>query len=445
MTGFIVLPVPGLGEVLAGDDLALRLRQAVTAATGAAGVPDLQDGDILAVSSKVVAKAEGRTRSAETREAAVAEESAAEVAAWEGPAGRTTIARTRHGLVLANAGVDASNTAEGTIVLLPEDPDASARRLRAALRRGAPRLRLGLLVTDSLGRPWRVGQVDVAVGAAGVSVVEDLRGTPDANGRPLSATIRALGDEIAAAAELVAPKAGGIGAVLVRGLRSMVQDPDGPGAAALVRPPAEDRFALGVAEARRSALAHRRTIRQFLDRPVPLEAIERAVAAAVTAPAPHHTTPWRFVLVARGDRRRRLLSAMQAHWERDLAGDGFDEAAVARRVGRGEVLHAAPTLLVPCLVTEGAHRYPDERRAQAERTLFLLAMGAGIENLLVALAADGLGSAWVSATLFCQPVVQRVLELPDGWLPMGAVAVGYPAQEPTSRPVRAASDFLLYR
>jgi coenzyme F420-0:L-glutamate ligase/coenzyme F420-1:gamma-L-glutamate ligase len=305
---------------------------------------------------------------------------------------------------------------------------------------------VAVVVSDTLGRPWRVGQTDVAIGAAGLRVLDDLRGSVDASGRPLDVTVRAVTDEIAGVAELVAGKASGVPAVVVRGLADHVlpSGEDGPGARALVRPPHEDRFRLGTAEAMRQAVLNRRTVREFSDAPIPPGAIERAVAAAVTAPAPHHTRPWRFVHVRAPAVRTRLLTAMSDQWAADLRADGFDEDAIARRLRRGGILWRAPELLIPCLVLDGMHDYPDERRRDAERAMFTLAMGAGIQSLLVALAAEGLGSAWVGSTLFCRDVTCVHLGIPGSWRPCGGIAVGYPSEPPKPRQLGfGAGEFVI--
>jgi len=214
----------------------------------------------------------------------------------------------------------------------------------------------------------------------------------------------------------------------------------------LIRPAAEDMFRLGTSEAIREAVTGRRTVRRFTDEPVDGGAVRRAVAAAVTAPAPHHTTPWRFVLLESPEIRTRLLDAMLAAWNRDLRElDGWSEERVATRVRRGDVLREAPLLVVPCLVMDGSQGYPDARRTAAEREMFVVAAGAAVQNLLVTLSGEGLGSAWVSSTMFCRDTVREVLELPPGWDPMGAVAVGRPAAPAAERPTRDPEDFITVR
>jgi coenzyme F420-0:L-glutamate ligase / coenzyme F420-1:gamma-L-glutamate ligase len=250
MSRVTAVALEGLPEIRQGDDLAALLAEAMPS-----GSPI--DGDVLVLAHKVVSKAEGRTR---TLSSVVPDQRATELAARLGKDARhiqvildesrevrraahgVLIAVTHHGFVCANAGVDASNAPDDdTVILLPVDPDRSARELRARL---SARLSASpaVLITDSFGRAWRHGQCDVAIGCAGLSPLEDWRGQPDVRGRELKATLIAAADELAAAADLARAKDAMQPAVLVSGADRHVSEDDGPGAVALIRPPEHDLF-----------------------------------------------------------------------------------------------------------------------------------------------------------------------------------------------------------
>jgi len=242
-----VIPVVGLPEV--GEGMAIGAKIAARA--------ELRDGDTVVVSQKIVSKAEGRVRTLSTvkpgpearrlaaeldKDAALVELILAESREVLRAERGVLIVETHAGLVCANAGIDASNLPDpDTVALLPEDPDASARRIRAELAE-ATGCELATIVADSFGRAWRLGQAEVAIGCAGLAPLDDWRGRPDAGGRPLGATMIAIADEAAAAADLVRGKADGVPVAVVRGLGRYVSAADGPGAAALRRPRDEDLF-----------------------------------------------------------------------------------------------------------------------------------------------------------------------------------------------------------
>jgi coenzyme F420-0:L-glutamate ligase / coenzyme F420-1:gamma-L-glutamate ligase len=261
-----VLPVEGMPEVKQGDQVGQLISERA----------ELEPGDVVVISQKVISKAEGRVRKLSEiapserardlakklgREAELVElvlSESREVLREE----RVLITETHHGFVCANAGIDSSNLPEeGTVCLLPADPDASARQIRTELAPPVeepgmgvagpspllsadshPRLPPAVVIADSFGRAWRVGQAEVAIGCAGLKPLDDWRGRHDASGRELSGTVIAIADEVAAAADLVREKDEGVPVVVVRGLGRYVGAEDGPGAAALRRPPGEDLF-----------------------------------------------------------------------------------------------------------------------------------------------------------------------------------------------------------
>lgn len=228
-----------IGEVSAGTDLAELVADTVAAAAEG----PLRDGDIVVVTSKIISKAEGRIRSAAERQQAIDEETARTVAVRD----QTQIVRTHTGLTIAAAGVDRSNVAAGSILLLPHDPDRSARTLRDGLVARC-NVRLGVIVSDTAGRAWRIGQTDQAIGAAGVRLVQDYAGARDPYGNPLAVTAMAVGDELAAAADLAKGKLSRRPVAVVRGLDGLVVDDD-VDATSLLRPPASDLFGHGSREA----------------------------------------------------------------------------------------------------------------------------------------------------------------------------------------------------
>jgi coenzyme F420-0:L-glutamate ligase/coenzyme F420-1:gamma-L-glutamate ligase len=405
----LVVPLAGLPEVRPGDDLARLLLDAVRAA----GL-ELADGDVLAVTSKVVAKAEGRLvplpADPAERERLHREAVAAETVRVVARRDRLVIAETRQGLVGANALVDASNAGGDALVLLPRDPDAAAARLRAAIE-ALDGHEVAVVITDTLGRPWRLGQTDVAVGLAGMGALEDWRGRPDADGRLLEVTEVAVADEVAAAADLVKGKASRVPAALLRG----VPRPKGDGKARdLVRPPAEDLFrTAGTAADLLAFLEAPAPPAGFLPDPVEQAAWRRAAAAAGTVALPGGAH-LRVVEAATAAARARLL------------------AAVAHGGASPALLAGAPLLLVPCLAPSGR---AGSREASAAVGLELAAGGA-LATMLLGLHAQSLQAVFVPAGRHAQDELAAALALAAGWRPLGALAAGHadPAALPASPP-----------
>jgi dehydro coenzyme F420 reductase / coenzyme F420-0:L-glutamate ligase / coenzyme F420-1:gamma-L-glutamate ligase len=367
-----LIPLEGLPEVEPGDDLAALLEPSLAANAAS-------DGDVVAITQKVVSKAEGRMVPGEDRAAWVERESVDVVARR----GDLVITRTQHGFVCANAGVDASNVREGFLTLLPEDPDASAERLQKELSARLGLSRLGVVVTDTFGRPWREGVVDVAIGCAGLPALVDLRGTTDDRGKKLETTLVAFADAVAAASGLVMTKSARVPAALVRGLDgSTGVAPPGP-ASTLVRRPEDDLFR----ESALVAVSAARPAERFGIGELAAGSLEEAVRAASRGVAP-------------------LLAVV-------TSSVGLRRLRAASHPTQRPALAAATAAVVPCL------RTPDESIEAAS-----LRAGAAIGRLTVALRARRIGWAWDPEAPLDADLAGAALDLPEGWRPMAVVAVG---------------------
>jgi coenzyme F420-0:L-glutamate ligase/coenzyme F420-1:gamma-L-glutamate ligase len=369
-----IVPVEGIPEVHGGDDLAAIVADALAP-------HDVVDGDVAIVTQKIVSKAEGRVvrDDGDGRRTWIERETRRVVARR----GDLVIAETRHGFVCANAGVDASNVAEGWICLLPEDPDASAERLRQGLRE-----RLGadvaVVITDTFGRPWREGLVNVAIGCAGIPAIVDLRGRRDHHGRALEATIVAVADELAAASGLVMGKASRIPVALLRGYRPGDAPPSPAGA--LVRRPEDDLFR----EAPLWQVTSAASATALVTRDVPREVLEEAVAAAA-ARADAVVT---YVAATSRPARGRIAAAAA----------GIDAA-----------LADAGALIVP-LVPARALASPEVDA--------LVAAGGALERLALALHAQAFGWTWTPLPHRRREPVRVAIGADREWSPLGVIAIG---------------------
>jgi coenzyme F420-0:L-glutamate ligase/coenzyme F420-1:gamma-L-glutamate ligase len=342
-----ILPVLGIGDVTEGDDLATLI---------ATAAPWLHDGDVLVVTSKIVSKAEGRLvdvpADGPERLSARDEVLAAETARVVASRGATRIVQTHHGFVMASAGIDASNVDKTRLVLLPTDPDASARTLRAALRQRYG-VDVAVIISDTMGRPWRNGLTDVALGVAGMAAIRDHRGEVDPYGNELQLTEMAVVDELAGAGELIKGKCDQVPVAVVRGYLAAPLPHDGDGAVTLVRDAAQDLFSLGTAEARAAGL---RAAATLMDGPGPTPAEPAAIRRAIEAVSDVVAPGTVFTHVAAEEVRAGLVPPVP-DWP---AGAG------------GLILGAAPTPV----------DQPD-----------LVRFGADMHRLRVALAAEGVSSA----------------------------------------------------
>jgi coenzyme F420-0:L-glutamate ligase/coenzyme F420-1:gamma-L-glutamate ligase len=205
-----------------------------------------------------------------------------------------------------------------------------------------------------------------------------------------------------------------------------------------------------ITEGARGAASLRRTIRKFSDKTVEEKIINLAIGDALLAPAPHHSEPFRFIVLRNDidkhtEIRNKLLNEMRSAWISDLKEiDKKETGEVSRRISKGDIVRTAPVMILPIVNLDfGAHSYPDERRQSAERDMFMVAGGAAVENLMIRLSAEGLGSAWISSTIFTQEIVRKQFDLSKGALALGAVVVGYPAEIARERTAKIVENYII--
>lgn len=444
----------GVPMVRPGDDLT-----GIVLAALATSDMTLQDGDVVVLAQKIVSKAQGRFvrlsdvvpsphavqlaretgKRAELVELILRESS--EVVRHRRD---VLIVAHRLGLVMANAGIDQSNIEHGgdddTALLLPEDPDGTCAQLRDALL-AVTGATVGVVVNDSHGRAFRNGTVGVAIGAAGIATLADLRGAPDLYARRLQSTEIGLADEIASAASLLMGQAAeGRPIVIARGLTNA---PGSGCAADLVRRKEIDLFRAPDTAGMLELIGNRRSIRRYTDAPVADETVERIVEAAASAPSAHNRQPWRFAVLKSLTARKRLAEAMGARLREDRRRDGDAaadiEADVSRSIAR---ITDAPAAILVCMAMEDMDRYPDPRRAEAEYLIAVQSTAMAMQNVQLAAHALGLGAGIMCAPLFCRDTVRMALDLPAAWEPQALITLGVPANAGKPFRRRPSNDIL---
>lgn len=433
-----LIPVMGLPEFTPESDLAHEITQSCT----------LHEGDVIVVTSKIISKIEGKvvhsSSNPQERDDLRRELILSNARRILARKGKTLITENHLGIIQAASGIDGSNVESDKLLLLPDDPDASAATLLEKLQEITGITHLAVIITDTMGRAWRMGQIDLAIGSAGINVLHDYEGSFDSYGNPLLVTQVCIADEIASATDLVKGKLSSTPVAIVRGYSFTANHT--AHAKDIIRDASVDLFGLGVEEARlqgqQQAPLLRRSVRKFISDPVPENILTKAVQHALTAPAPHHSKPMHYVLLR--DQRENLLTQLRELWRADLLQDKFTTEQIERRLSKGNILWEAPEVIIPCYDVTQAHQYRDDKRNNYEETMFTVAAGASIGTLLISLASFGVGSCWIGSTIFAPEHTTRILDLPPHWKPLGAIAVGYPEETISPRQLDDVNP-LVYR
>lgn len=355
------------------------------------------------------------------------------------------ITETKHGFICANAGIDKSNIeGEESIGLLPNDPDREASKIRKKVHKLTSK-EIGVIITDSFGRPFRNGAIGVALGVSGISPIKDQRGKKDLFGKELKSTIIGQADNLASAAQLLMGEANeGVPVVIIRGYKF---SPDIKATiSSIIRSPESDIFRINSKKTFKRVLKNRRSYKlKYSKKKVKKNTIKRCIKIARWAPSAHNAQPWRYIILEKGKLREKLINKMNNKLRSDLKRDGKPSSYISKKISktRNQFLNC-PILLLLCLDNKDLEEYPDRVRSQNEYILGVQGISASATYLLLALENEGLAACWYCAPLFAKEIVKRVLELPPNFTPMAFFTVGHPKNIKIKAPYRKDGEDIIY-
>ncbi len=353
------------------------------------------------------------------------------------------IVETKHGFVCANAGIDKSNIeGESNVALLPENADKEAERIRYTLKKLTNK-DVAIIISDSFGRPFRVGAVGVALGVSGINAILDRRGEKDLFEHELQSTIVGQGDNLASAAQLVMGEANeGLPVIIIRGYSFDLNEE--ASISPVLREKNSDIFRDKTAFS--NILTSRRSYKfKFDSKEIEKKIIKECINLARWAPSAHNAQQWRYIILEKDDTRSILIDNMNKILRNDLEKDGKSEKFIQNKINRTrENFLQAPYLILLCLDEDGIEKYPDSERTQNEFILGVQSISASATYLLLAFAIRDISACWYCAPLFTKEIVKKTLNLPESFVPMAFFTVGYPIKSPKA-PARKKLEDIIFR
>ncbi len=457
-----LIGLKGIPLIQPGDDISQIILEALKS-----NKLNLEDGDILIIAQTIISKSNGRIRNLKS---IIPSKRAMEIYEIITPNAKSKgipikspeliqaileesneilkkehvlITETRHGFVCANAGVDQSNVkGEYNITLLPQNPDNDANEIRKALKKNTKK-NVAIIISDSFGRPFRVGAVGVALGISGINAVLDKRGSKDLFGYELQSTIVAQVDNLASAAQLVMGEADeGLPVVIVRGYRFGFHE--NTSIRSILREKSSDLFRRSLSETLSEILKNRRSYKlKFDSREVDLKIIENCIELAGWAPSAHNGQFWRYVILKKGKVRNDLIVNMNLKLRQDLEKDGKSDTFIQKKIDKTrENFLEAPILILLCLDTTDLEKYSDPERSNNEYILGIQSISASATYFLLTLSSENLAACWYCAPLFSKNIVRETLQLPSSYEAMAFFTVGYPIKQIKAPARKKLSDFI---